>query len=71
MFYHMERLRDSAFNEDCASITDGILGTALNHRWYIFSYNSQNGLFPLLAVFFPFSDFYILHMAIANIDTIF
>lgn len=68
----MEQLRDSAFNEDCASITDGILGTTLNHRWYIFSYNSQNELFPLLAeVFFPFSDFYFLHMAIANMDTIF
>lgn len=50
----MEQLRDSAFTKDCASITDGILGTALNHRWYISSYNSQNGLFPLLAgVFFP------------------
>lgn len=68
----MEQLRDSAIMKDCASITDGILGTALNHRWYISSYNSQNGLFPLLAGgFFPFSDFYILHMAIANMATIF
>lgn len=50
----MERLRDSAFTEDRASITDGILETALNHRWYISSYNSQNGLFPLLAGVFSF-----------------
>lgn len=67
----MERLRDSAFNKDFVSITDGILGTVLNHRWYIFSYNSENGLFPLLAGFFAFSDFYILHIAIPNMDTIF
>lgn len=62
----MEELRNSAFNEDCASITDGISGTALNHRWYIFFYNSQNGLFPLLAMVFFFSLLWFLYCAHGN-----